>query len=164
MEGIRVRAREPGDVDAVAEIMGCPGVVAGTLQLPLRSVEATRERLAQQSADVHGLVAELDGRVVGTLGLHLETNPRRRHCAGIGMAVHDNFQGRGVGTALLAAALDLADNWLGLRRVELHVYVDNERAVRLYQRFGFTVEGTARDYAFRVGSYVDALSMARLRR
>jgi len=164
MEGIRVRAREPGDAEAVAEIMGCPGVVAGTLQRPLRPVEATRERLAQHSADVHGLVAELDDRVVGTLGLHLETNPRRRHCAGIGMAVHDDYQGRGVGTALLAAALDLADNWLGLRRVELHVYVDNERAVRLYERFGFKIEGTAGDYAFRDGSFVDALSMARLRR
>ena len=63
------------------------------------------------------LVAELDGRVVGSLSVHVESNPRRRHCAGIGMAVHDGFQGRGVGTALLLAALDLADNWLGLHRL-----------------------------------------------
>ena len=160
---VRVRAREPRDTEAVAEIFACPGVMAGTLQLPLRSVESVRERLAHQGQGVHSLVAEVEGRVVGTLGLHVEANPRRRHCAGLGMAVHDGFQGCGVGTALLAAALDLADNWLGLRRIELSVYPDNERAIRLYERFGFAAEGTARDYAFRGGAYVDALMMARLR-
>ena len=36
-----------------------------------------------------------------------------------------SWQGMGVGTALMRAALDLADNWLGLRRVELTIYADN---------------------------------------
>jgi L-phenylalanine/L-methionine N-acetyltransferase len=40
--------------------------------------------------------------------------------------------------------------------------VDNEPAIRLYQRFGFQVEGTLRRHAFRDGKYVDALFMARL--
>ena len=159
--GILIRAREPEDVAAIAEILNCPGVVAGTLQLPLRSVAERRERLAQQ-ADVHSLVAEVDGRVVGTLGLHVEANPRRRHCGSIGMAVHDGFQGRGVGTSLLAAAIDLADHWLGLRRLELHVYPNNASGILLYERFGFAVEGTARDFALRNGAFVDALAMARL--
>jgi putative acetyltransferase len=83
--------------------------------------------------------------------------------AGVGMTVHDNFQGQGVGTALLAAILDLADNWLGLRRIELHVYTDNAPAIHLYQKFGFEIEGTARHYAFRAGEYADAYAMARLR-
>jgi putative acetyltransferase len=74
----------------------------------------------------------------------------------------DAFQGHGVGRALLAAAIDLADNWLGLRRLELHVYPDNVVAIRLYETFGFVVEGTARDFAFQNGVFVDAL-MARLR-
>jgi putative acetyltransferase len=41
------------------------------------------------------------------------------------MAVRDDWQGKGVGTALMEAALDLADNWLNLTRIELRVYVDN---------------------------------------
>ena len=61
------------------------------------------------------------------------------------------------------AALDLADDWLNLRRIELEVYVDNTPAVRLYERHGFAIEGTLRDYAFRGGGYVDAYAMARLR-
>jgi L-phenylalanine/L-methionine N-acetyltransferase len=79
------------------------------------------------------------------------------------MAVRDDYQGKGVGTALLRELIDAADNWLGLRRIELTVYTDNERAIRLYQRFGFEAEGTHRGYALKAGVYADALVMARLR-
>jgi putative acetyltransferase len=78
------------------------------------------------------------------------------------MAVRDDWQGKGVGSALVRAELDLADNWLGLRRLELHVHADNARAIALYRRFGFEVEGTHRAYSLRDGVYVDSLSMARL--
>jgi L-phenylalanine/L-methionine N-acetyltransferase len=43
------------------------------------------------------------------------------------------------------------------------VYTDNGPAVHLYQKFGFLIEGTARQYALRNGMYVDAHYMARLR-
>jgi GNAT superfamily N-acetyltransferase len=48
-----------------------------------------------------------------------------RHVGSIGMAVRDDWQGKGVGTALMEAALDLADNWLNLTRIELRVYTNN---------------------------------------
>jgi L-phenylalanine/L-methionine N-acetyltransferase len=48
-----------------------------------------------------------------------------RHVGSIGMAVRNDWQGRGIGTALMEAALDLADNWLNLTRIELRVYTDN---------------------------------------
>ncbi len=163
MPTIEVRAREPRDVEALTAIAACPGVIAGTLQLPFRSVEVRREWVARQDPLVHGLVAELDGRVVGSLTLHVEANARRRHTGGIGMGVHDAYQGRGVGSALVAAALDLADNWLGLERLELTVFVDNAPAIALYKKFGFEIEGTARRFAWRNGEYVDAYTMARLR-
>jgi putative acetyltransferase len=79
------------------------------------------------------------------------------------MAVRDDWQGKGVGTALIEAALDLADNWLNLTRIELGVYTDNAAAFALYKKFGFEIEGTHRRFAFRGGRYVDAYSMARLR-
>ncbi len=81
--------------------------------------------------------------MVGQLGLHtLPNNPRRRHVGQIGMAVRDDWPGKGVGSALMQAADDLADKWLNLIRLELEVYTDNEPAVRLYKKFGFAVEGT----------------------
>jgi putative acetyltransferase len=159
---IQIRAAEASDAEAIHEIMGCARVFANTLQLPWRSFELRRERLTQFQPDVHRLVAVLDDRVVGELGLHQDQNPRRRHCAWIGIAVHDDFQGRGVGSALMAAMVELADNWLGVGRIELTVYTDNLAAVHLYENFGFIVEGTLRQYARRAGELVDAHYMARL--
>ena len=57
----------------------------------------------------------------------------------------------------------LADRWLNLSRLELHVYIDNEPALRLYKKLGFEIEGTHKKYAFRDGAYVDSHSMARVR-
>jgi putative acetyltransferase len=159
---IRIRAAEPTDAEALAELFACPRVQANTLQLPFRSVEFSRSRL-QADPLAHRLVALVDGRVVGMLSVHLEPNPRRRHCAGLGMAVHDSFQGQGVGTALMRAAIDLAESWLGVQRLELTVYTDNAPAVRLYEKCGFVIEGTLRQYALRAGQYVDAYTMARIR-
>jgi L-phenylalanine/L-methionine N-acetyltransferase len=79
------------------------------------------------------------------------------------MAVRDDWQGKGAGTALMQAALDLADKWLNLTQLELEVYTDNEPAIQLYKKFGFTIESTLAQFAFRDGQYVHSYTMARLR-
>ncbi len=163
MDELRIRAREARDLAAVTALFSCPGVIWGTLQLPFRSEDERREQFARQSPGAHLLVAEIDGRVIGQLGLQAQQHPRRRHCGSIGMAVHDAFTGRGVGSALVAAALELAERWLALRRIELEVYSDNPAAIALYKKFGFVREGVLRDFAFRDGAYVDAYLMARIR-
>lgn len=110
------------------------------------------------------LAACAEAEVVGQLTIYTFPNrPRRRHIGQIGMAVRDDWQGRGVGGALMQAAVTMADQWLNLQRLELEVYVDNEAALRLYQKFGFEVEGRFARAAFRAGEYVDVLAMARLK-
>ena len=79
------------------------------------------------------------------------------------LGVHDGFTGRGIGTAILTALLDLADNLHGLKRLELEVYADNDTAHRLYLRHGFEVEGRRVKAALTDGRYVDTVTMARLR-
>lgn len=160
---VSIRAIEPEDYQALHDIYAQPGVIYGTLQMPFPPAELWRERLANPSPERRMLVACVDGRPVGNIGLVVEANPRRRHVGHVGMGVHDQYVGRGIGETLMRAALDLADNWLNLTRVELSVFVDNERAIRLYRRTGFEVEGTFRQYAFRDGELVDALAMARVR-
>lgn len=159
---ITVRHAEPDDYLACALIFSQPGAAAGTLQIPLQSQEVWKKRLSGMAPQDRILVALVGGEVVGNLGLHPVTNVRRAHAAHIGMAVHDAWQGQGVGTALLGAALDQADNWLHLLRLELTVYADNTIAQRLYLKHGFLREGTHRAYALRNGRYVDAHAMARL--
>jgi len=161
---IVIRRTEPDDYRAVHEILAQPNATWGTLQLPYTSAETWRKRLAEPSDSRFGLLACIDDDVVGTIGLFVhDQTPRRRHAGGLGITVHDDWQGRGVGTALMQAAVDLADRWLNLRRLELTVYTDNDRAIALYEKFGFEIEGKLREYAFRDGAFIDAYSMARLR-
>ncbi|HJQ28974.1 MAG TPA: GNAT family N-acetyltransferase [Rubrobacter sp.] len=160
---ITVRHTEPEDYKALHRIISGPRAIAGTMQLPFPSAETWRKRLAEPPEGLYSLVACVDGEAVGNLGLEALSRPRRRHTGRIGMAVRDDWQGKGVGSALMEAALDLADNWLNLTRIELQVYVDNAAGIALYEKFGFEIEGTHKRFAFRDGEYVDAYSMARLR-
>jgi putative acetyltransferase len=161
---ITIRHIEPSDYEALHRIFSGPKVVWGVLQIPFPSAEMWRKRLAEPPEGFYSLVACADNEVIGQIGLHTSPNrPRRRHVGQLGMAVRDDWQGKGVGTALMQAAIDLADKWLNLSRLELEVYTDNEPAIKLYRKFGFTVEGTAIDFAFRDGQFVDVYLMARLR-
>lgn len=101
--------------------------------------------------------------MVGQISLLMRDRPRVWHTASFGMAVRDDWHGKGVGGALLEAALELADNWLDIKRVSLQVYTDNTAGIALYEKFGFEIEGTHRRDAFRDGEYVDTYSMARIR-
>lgn len=160
---IVVRRAEPGDAEAIHATFSRPNAIAGTLQIPYPSVEMWRKRLAEFPPEDYLLVATIAGEVVGNLGLHAASkSPRRRHVGHIGLAVGDDRQRRGVGTALMTAAIELADNWLNFQRLELSVYTDNLAALALYRKFGFAIEGTCRGYAFRDGQYVDVYTMARL--
>jgi putative acetyltransferase len=161
---ILIRAAEPNDYEAIQQIFAGPNVIWGTLQLPFPSAEMWRKRMAEPSEGTVRLVACLERELVGQLDIHTFPNrPRRRHAGQIGMSVRDEFQRKGVGTALLQAAVDLADKWLNLLRLELEVYSDHEAAVQLNKRFGIAIEGTLVRYAYRAGQYVDVFTMARFK-
>ena len=161
LNGLIIRARRPADAEAIADLVNLPGFRFGTMRRPFHSPEEVAGWMERTSATDLDLVAVKGSFLIGQAGLYRFTG-RQSHVAGLGMGVHDACTGRGVGTALLAALLDSADNWLGIRRLQLTVYVDNAPAIRLYRRFGFELEGTHRAYALRDGRYVDAHAMARL--
>ena len=160
---IRVRAMNAADWRDLHALWNDPQVCWGTLQVPFQSEDAVREKVEHPPEGLYRLVAEVDGRVVGASSLRRGHSPRVQHVADCGMSVHPDYWNRGVGSALMAAIVDLADNWLGLKRIELEVYTDNAAAIHLYEKFGFVVEGTKREYAFRGGEYVDTHVMARVR-
>jgi putative acetyltransferase len=137
--------------------------MAGTIGVPYSSAQEIREALATETEGSFPLVACVGKEVVGQLTLGVYTNPRTRRSGHFGIAVRDDWQGRGVGTALMEACPDLADNWVNLTRLDLRVYVDNAPAIALYKKFGFEIEGTHKRFVYRNGEYVDAHVMARLR-
>jgi len=165
MTEILIRAFEMSDVDDVNELQSMPKSRRETLQLPYQSHDYTRKKFENISGDRHLLVAVVKKtqKVVGLIGLSVVTNPRRSHVGQIGMSVHDDYHNQGIGSQMMEAVLDLADNWLNLKRLELEVFVDNKGAIHLYEKYGFGIEGTLRKFAFRDGAYVDTYVMGRVR-
>lgn len=161
-QGLVIRPVTPSDAQQVADFHNLPGYRAGTLRLPYQSADEVRRLVEQPSGGSMSLVAVMDDLIVGDIGL-IRANGRRAHSAAIGMGVHDAYQRRGIGRALLGEIVAIADDWLDLRRLELTVFCDNHAAIGLYQSFGFETEGVHRNFAFRSGAYVDAFAMARLR-
>jgi len=158
-----VRRCEPEDYRAVYLVYSSPRAMSETLGVPFSSVQEVREELARERDGSFPLVACVGDEIVGQLTLSVYMNPRTSHSGHFGIAVRDDWQGKGVGTALMESCVDLADNWLGLSRLDLRVYTDNAPAIALYRKFGFEIEGTHRRFAYRNGEYVDAHVMARLR-
>lgn len=110
-----------------------------------------------QSASI---VAVADGRLIGTLGVGRETHPVTRHVASLGMMVADDWRSRGVGSALLAEAFRWA-RWAGVEKLALTVYPDNDRARRLYEKFGFAEEGRLVGHSRKRHGYEDEIVMGR---
>ncbi len=162
---ITVRRASAQDAAAYARIMGDPSVYPGLMQMPYTNEELWRARLVENSVPGKTdllLVAELDGSVVGTAGLHpAGASQRRRHALMLGISVVAEAQGKGVGSALMQAMCDYSDRWMGALRLELSVYTDNTRAIGLYTKFGFEIEGTMRGYAMRDGQFADTHAMVR---
>lgn len=167
---LTLRRATVGDAAAFARIMGDPAVYPGLMQVPYTNEDIWRSRLTEMTAPGRGdlmLVAEriVDGqsRVVGSAGLHpASPHLRLRHVAMIGISVEPASQGQGVGTAIMQGLCDFADRWMQVLRIDLEVYTDNVRAIALYRKFGFQIEGTQRGFALRDGEYVDSHRMGRL--
>jgi len=161
-----IRAQRPSDWEALYEIREQAGVRPGVLAVPYTDPELFRERWSKTVPTMQRLMAEAllaDGTtvIVGNLGLnrHKLSGADR---ADIGLQVHQDYQDIGVGSALMTAAIDLADNWFNLHRLELEVFVHNVRAIALYKKFGFEIEATERRDAFVNGAYFDTHWMGRL--
>lgn len=162
-----IRRTQPGDAQGLHEIFSHPHVYSNTMQLPHPNIEKWTKRLQDVPNNVYSYVAVItengEEKVVGNLGFTQTDNPRCNHSGSFGMAVHYDYQGQGIGSALLATLIDLADNWLHIRRISLGVFTDNKSAIALYKKFGFIIEGEGVDYAYRNGEYVNVYFMARIK-
>jgi len=126
------------------------------------SLEQTREFLLGQIKSRNPtLVAKYFGLVVGWCDVIPQVHPLYAHRGMLGMGIHMNYRGRGIGRRILQAALE-ASRQRGLERIELVVRATNTIAQRLYESSGFLIEGTIRQAVKMNGEYEDAYSMALL--
>jgi len=120
-----------------------------------------------QIARVHAMLAAGDvlfvlgdgRRIAGALGLH---GTRAAGVVSLGMAILAEERGRGYGRLMLQTAIEHART-MAVHKIELEVWPDNERAIALYEAYGFETEGVRRDhYRRRDGSLRSSRMMALL--
>ncbi|MCL4318499.1 MAG: GNAT family N-acetyltransferase [Firmicutes bacterium] len=102
------------------------------------------------------------GMLVGFLRMHGNSSLRLAHSAQIVLGVKRSYWGQGIGTHLF----ETGEQWAkthGLVRLELTVMVPNRRALGLYHKMGFVVEGLRRQsIRYSHGEYVDEYLMAKI--
>ena len=107
-------------------------------------------------------IAEVEGEIVGWADIIPSERRTMKHVGSLGMGVLCQFRGKGIGKKLLEKTINHAWNQ-GLKRLELEVFSDNENAIKLYQKFGYTVEGTRKYARYYDGKYQHCVFMAQHR-
>ena len=116
-------------------------------------------RLASQPE--YGIVTR-DGHLIGSTKLWRVSEQNRSAMLTIFIGERQHW-GKGYGTEALRLILQEAFSRLGLKRVELHVFDFNDRAIRSYEKVGFVREGIRRQALVRGNSCHDILVMGILK-
>jgi ribosomal protein S18 acetylase RimI-like enzyme len=132
-----VRPMRPEDAREMAELLAAVAEERdGIATEPPVDVDASTREFAASAAG--RLVAEADGAIVGMIRIHVDAG--RFGVGQLAMLVERGWRGRGVGSALVAAAIEGA-RIKGLRKLSLDVFPHNAAAIALYRKFGFVEEG-----------------------
>ncbi|MCW4044372.1 MAG: GNAT family N-acetyltransferase [Candidatus Bathyarchaeota archaeon] len=128
----------------------------------------TRERIEGWTSnidydDVLAIVAvteeENAQRIVGSASLKFQPQGVFKHKAELGLTVHDDYQNLGIGAALLKHLLNIARK-KKLTKIFLTVNTMNAKAIHLYQKAGFEIEGILRKEMLLKGKFLDEYRMA----
>jgi RimJ/RimL family protein N-acetyltransferase len=160
----RIREAEPRDAQALVELATAVGSEPeGWLITTSNWRSAADERRYLRSVRRYDhaavFVAEADDELVGRLSVGRDPHPASAHVADVGLMVAASHRRRGIGRALLDAAVGWARG-AGVRKLELHVFPYNTGAIALYEDFGFVREGYRKQHYRRPDGYVDAILMA----
>lgn len=168
-ERIRLRAVEREDIKQFHEWLNDPQVTRGlALYLPLSMAdeESWFNSLAHRNPHEKPFSIEIKkGKhwaLIGNCGFHSIEDINR--CGEVGIVIGDkNEWNKGYGAEAMTLLQRHGFETLNLNRVYLRVYADNVRAVRSYERAGFTLEGRLREAVYKHGKYEDVLVMSVLR-
>jgi len=162
-EGLRIRLRDNRDSSDLLELFNEERFLHyASARGPFSSTDELQSWLANIAcAKKFEAVGVFAGKTIGFGGLYV-MGDGLSHSGWILLGVREAFQARGIGARLLQMLMATASIMIGLRRVQLTVFGDNDPAIKLYRRFGFEIEGRHRDFVRRGEGFVDALTMAKL--
>ena len=105
------------------------------------------------------IVAEVEGRMIGMV----EVRPfpgKMSHVGSLGISVKNGYRDIGIGVDLMKEAEKHAIH-MRLKTMTLEVFEKNDRAVRLYEKLGYSITGRLPESVFYKGEYQDVLIMTR---
>ncbi|MBC7790569.1 MAG: GNAT family N-acetyltransferase [Anaerolineae bacterium] len=164
---VEVRAAEPADAPALLAYFQRVGAESPHLTFGAEGVELTEAEehayiaRTRNLENVLFLVAVMGGELVGSLTFTGGPRPRNRHTGEFGVSVAQPYWGEGVGRALVEEMLEWAVAGGIIRKIDLRVRTDNARAIALYERLGFTVEGRMTRTLLTDGRFHDSFLMGR---
>jgi putative acetyltransferase len=162
-----IRPYKLSDAKEYCEMRRMDGVINFTTAIPSEPEENGLKFLESLGPDDHLFTAETQTEsgsvMIGSCGLYVCRKARLRHCGVLAIMVRTEYQNQGVGHALMERILDLADNWLLLKRVELETSAENARAIHLYESFSFVREGVKKYAIVTCGELRNIVMMARYR-
>jgi len=129
------------------------------------SIEEEKEFIRDKEKSYNSifLTAKVNGKIVGTIGFSGNSLKRYRHKGQFGIAILKDYWNYGIGSKMLSVMLDWADK-NEFKKITLEVDDINEKAIKLYQKFGFEIEGKLKnDKYLGNGEYRNSLIMARLK-
>ncbi|MDO4978199.1 MAG: GNAT family N-acetyltransferase [Eubacteriales bacterium] len=108
------------------------------------------------------ILAELDGEYVGNASFDVAGGSRRNaHRADIGIGLYLDYTGMGIGKKLFALTLETIEK-IGFETAELRVVEGNDRAIHMYESFGFVETGRIpKANKYDDGSYADDIFMVK---
>lgn len=165
-ERVRLRAIERSDIPLFVRWFNDPDVLQ-YLAMYIPMSEAAEERWFDAQLEdekSHVFVMEtLEGVAIGNLGLFDIDWKNRSAACGVSIC-EKAYWDQGYGADALRTLLRFAFGEMNLNRIYLSVYDFNARAIRCYEKIGFSHEGRLRQSRFTGGRYVDELVMSMLRR
>lgn len=108
------------------------------------------------------LLAIIDGEIAGNCTFRAGERKRVRHTGEFGITVRKPYWGLGIGSILMESLISWAKDTKIIRKINLRVRIDNQKAIKLYEKFGFEKEGILRREFMIDGEFYDSILMGLL--
>ncbi|MCA2016668.1 spermidine N1-acetyltransferase [Vibrio tritonius] len=157
---LSLRALERGDLRFIHDLNNNRNIMAYWFEEPYESFDELEElynKHIHDNAERRFVVENGNKELVGLVEL-IEINYIHRS-AEFQIIIAPDYQGKGYATTLINKALDYSFTILNLHKIYLHVAVENEKAVHLYEKCGFIEEGHLVQEFFINGRYQDVIRM-----
>ena len=99
---------------------------------------------------------EIENKIVGMCSIEGINKIRIKHRVDLAITVLKNYWGNKIGEKLIDYAIEYC------KKIELTVRIDNERALKLYKKFGFEIEGEIKNFIYLNGNYYNCYYMGLL--